>query len=167
MAIASQCAACLGNLAELSDNQTIIAREGGVRPAIQTMRSRYVEVQREAGRLLANLCASPVYTDDIVKGGGHQLLISYLLSQDVACQRVGALGVGNLCTHSEHRVTVMSSGALEPLCSLARSEDVELEVQRYAVLAIANLACSADNHDSFVEEVSAPHYCAIIILCIM
>ena len=89
-----------------------------------------------------------------MKGGGHQLLISYLLSQDIACQRVGALGVGNLCTHDDQRVTVMASGALEPLCALARSENVELEVQRFAVLAIANLACSALNHDSFVEEVS-------------
>jgi hypothetical protein len=45
---------------------------------------------------------------------------------------------------------------LEPLCSLARSEDVELEIQRYAVLAIANLASAADNHDAFIEEGMLP-----------
>ena len=50
--------ACLANLAEMEENQQIISREGGVRPAIAVMRSRYVEVQREAGRLLANLRAS-------------------------------------------------------------------------------------------------------------
>lgn len=49
---------------------------------------------------------------------------------------------------------MMESGALEPLCALARSDEVELEVQRYAVLAIANLASCADNHDAFVQEVS-------------
>ncbi|CAN0564958.1 unnamed protein product, partial [Ectocarpus sp. 12 AP-2014] len=47
---------------------------------------------------------------------------------------------------------MMQSGALEPLCSLARSEDIELEIQRYAVLAIANLAISVDNHVAFIEE---------------
>ena len=60
--------------------------------------------------------------------------------------------MGNLCTHETLRVTMMQSGALEPLCSLARSEDIELEIQRYAVLAIANLAISVDNHVAFIEE---------------
>ena len=53
MQIASQASACLANLAEMPENQEIIAREGGIRPCISVMRSRYVEVQRESGRLLA------------------------------------------------------------------------------------------------------------------
>ncbi|CAN0235623.1 unnamed protein product, partial [Phaeothamnion confervicola] len=118
--------------------QVVIARDGGIRPAISAMRSRHVEVQREAGRLLANLCASERHTEAITEGGGHQLLISYLLSQDTACQRVGALGIGNLCTHSALRPLLMDAGVLDPLCSLARSEEAELEIQRYAVLALAN-----------------------------
>ena len=36
------------------------------------------------------------------------------------------------------RRVLIECGVLEPLCSLARSEDVELEIQRYAVLAIAS-----------------------------
>jgi hypothetical protein len=32
----------------------------------------------------------------------------------------------------------MECGVVEPLCALARSEDVELEIQRYAILAIAS-----------------------------
>lgn len=152
ISIAAQAAACLANLCEIPENQVVVSREGGIRPAILSMRSRFVEVQREAGRLLANLCASTAYREPIIDAGGHQLLISYLLSQDVASQRVGALGVGNLCTHESLRLTMMQSGALEPLCSLARSEDIELEIQRYAVLALANLAISADNHESFIEE---------------
>lgn len=47
---------------------------------------------------------------------------------------------------------MIECGVLEPLCSLARSEDVELEIQRYAILAIANLASSTENHKTFVEE---------------
>jgi hypothetical protein len=39
--------------------------------------------------------------------------------------------------HSFRKVLI-ECGVLEPLCSLARSEDVELEIQRYAVLAIAS-----------------------------
>ena len=92
----------------------------------------------------------------IVRGGGHQLLISYLLSQDTACQRVGALGIGNLCTQERHRVPLMDSGVLEPLCTLARSEDIELKIQRYAVLAIANQASTVDNHAAFVSEGMLP-----------
>jgi hypothetical protein len=115
------------------------------------------QVQREAGRLVANLCADDGATSDsVMEGGGHQLLISYLLSQDTACQRVGALGIGNLCTQARHRRTLMQVGALEPLCTLARSEDIELEIQRYAVLAIANLASERLNHPGFVEEGMLP-----------
>lgn len=111
-------------------NQDAIAAEGAIRPIIGVMRSKYIEVQREAGRLLANLCASvSSFADQILEDGGHNLLISYLLSQDTACQRVGALGIGNLCTQNRYRRVLMESGVLEPLCSLARSEDVELEIQ--------------------------------------
>jgi len=69
---------------------------------------------------------------------------------------VGALGIGNLCTQERHRKTLMQVGALEPLCTLARSEDIELEIQRYAVLAIANLASEKANHPGFVEEGMLP-----------
>jgi hypothetical protein len=48
---------------------------------------------------------------------------------------------------------LIECGVLEPLCSLARSEDVELEIQRYAVLAIANLASATENHKTFVDGV--------------
>jgi hypothetical protein len=47
---------------------------------------------------------------------------------------------------------LIECGVLEPLCSLARSDDVELEIQRYSILAIANLASSTENHKTFVEE---------------
>ena len=50
----------------------------------------------------------------------------------------------------------MESGVLEPLCSLARSEDVEMEIQRFAILAIANLASATENHPIFIEEGMLP-----------
>ena len=50
----------------------------------------------------------------------------------------------------------MECGVLEPLCSLARSEDVEMEIQRFAVLAIANLASATENHALFIEEGMLP-----------
>ena len=42
MQIASQSSACLANLCEMTDNQNIVTQEGGVRPCIAVMRSRYV-----------------------------------------------------------------------------------------------------------------------------
>lgn len=156
--ISQQSSACLANLAEMSDNQEIISNEGGIRPCISVMRSRFTDVQRESGRLLANICSSDIktVTSKVVKEGGHQLLISFLLSQDIACQRVGAFGIGNLCTQEQHRVTLMKSGVLEPLCFLSRSEDVELEIQRFAVLGLANLASCVENHKFFINEKMLP-----------
>ena len=60
----------------MRDNQEFIAREGAVVPCISAMRSRHIEVQRESGRLLANLAASTnkLAADAIVDGGGHDLL---------------------------------------------------------------------------------------------
>jgi vacuolar protein 8 len=159
MVVSSQSCATLANLAEVPKNQLDIAENGAIAPCIHVMRSKYIEVQREAGRLLANLCAAEYkkknseddpmkkekeqvnYTKLIITEGGHSLLISYLLSNDTACQRVGSMGICNLCTQEEFRELLIKSGVLEPLCSLARSEDVELEIQRYSVLAIASKSC--------------------------
>lgn len=152
--IAHYACECLANLAEMKDNQDFIAREGAVIPCISAMRSRYIEVQRESGRLLANLGGSSnsFAADTIIEGDGHELLTSFLLSQDANCQRVGAFGIGNLCTHKHHRRTLMLAGVLEPLSSLARSGKVELEIRRFAMLAIANLASCFDNHDDFISQ---------------
>ena len=46
----------------------------------------------------------------------------------------------------------MKSGVLEPLTKLAMMEGVELEIQRYAVLAIANLATDDETHEDFIEQ---------------
>ena len=107
MIVGSMAAAALANLAEVKELQGMLTREGAVRPCVSAMRSRFVEVQREAGRLLANLCSSESdLTKLIIQYGGHQLLIGYLMSQDTACQRAGALGIGNLCTKDIHRVSL-------------------------------------------------------------
>jgi hypothetical protein len=153
MVVASMACATLANLAEYRANQDLITSEGAIRPTISVMRSKYIEVQREAGRLLANLCSSTSEsTAGIIEAGGHSLLISYLLSQDTACQRVGSMGICNLCTQTRFRRVLMECGVVEPLCSLARSEDIELEIQRYAILAIANLASTTDVHHLFIAE---------------
>ena len=150
--IANYACECLANLSEMSDNQDVIAREGVVVPCMSAMRSRRIEIQRESGRLLANLAGNVFGADTIIDSGGHELLTSFLLSQDTDCQRVGAFGIGNLCTHEQHRRALMVIGVLEPLSTFARSGKVELEIRRYSMLAIANLAACFDNHDDFVSQ---------------
>ena len=153
--IASQSSACLANIAEESGNQSIIAEDGGILPCIAVMRSRFLEVQRECGRLLSNLCAcaTPEHIQMIMDGGGHESLLSFLLSDDGTCRRVGAFGLGNLCSHEDkHRVSLLRVGIFEPLASLARSEDTELELRRFATLAIANLAATTDNHTALIAD---------------
>lgn len=156
LTIAHYACECLANLCEMSDNQDFIAREGSVVPCISAMRSRHIDVQREAGRLLANLSGNVFAADQIIAKSGHEILSSFLLSQDSNCQRVGAFGIGNLCTHEQHRRTLMTTGVLEPLSSLARSGKVEIEIRRFSMLAIANLAASFDNHDDFVSQNTVP-----------
>ena len=112
MIIAAQACACLANLAEMAENQEIIAREGGVRPTIQVMRSRYVEVQREAGRLLANLCASDSETSDmIVRGRRAPVTHILLVVARYGLSEGRSVGIGNLCTQERHRVPLMDSGS--------------------------------------------------------
>lgn len=155
MLIASQSSTCLANIAEESINQTIIAQNDGILPCIAVMRSKHLEVQRECGRLLSNLCACtvPDHIQTVMDGGGHESLISFLLSDDLVCQRVGAFGLGNLCSHEDkHRVSLLRVGIFEPLASLARSEDTEVELRRFATLAIANLASTVDNHADLIAD---------------
>ena len=45
-----------------------------------------------------------------------------------------------------HHVVLIASGTLGSLLSLARPQDDELEIQRFAVFGIANLASSVDIH---------------------
>ena len=45
-------------------------QEGGVKPLSGVLRSPFVEVQREAGRALANLAASGANQAMIIEGGG-------------------------------------------------------------------------------------------------
>ena len=157
MFIATQSSATLANLAEISNFQVMIGIEfGGVRPCISIMRSQYIEVQREAGRLMANLCASGSLevTKRIVDAGGQHLLISLLLSDDLACQRVGSFGLGNLSTHPNYRVLLIEAGCLEPLCAIARCDDFKdmpIEISRFALLALANLTSSVETHTLFVD----------------
>lgn len=153
--IAIQSSACLADIAEESANQSIIAEGGGILPCIAAMRSKFLEVQRECGRLLSNLCAcaAPEHIQMIMDGGGHESLLSFLLSDDSTCRRVGAFGLGNLCAHEDkHRVSLLRVGIFEPLASLARSEDTEVELRRFAALAIANLAATTDNHAALIAD---------------
>ena len=154
MEISSFCCACLANLAEISENQELIVMEGAIKPCLKVMRSRHVEVQREGGRLLANICACDLSeaADIVIENDGHHLLISFLLAHDPASQRVGAFGIGNLCTQQRHRITLRKASVLEPLSSLARSNDVNIEVQKFAMLALVNLADEIENHPFFIDE---------------
>ena len=156
--VACHACECLANLAEMTENQEIIVKNGAVSPCINAMRSRHIEIQRESGRLIANLSASEttLAADTIVQENGHLVLVSFLLSQDTACQRAGSFGIGNLCTHDHHRVTLVKAGAIEPLTSLTRSETTASEIRRFAMLAIANLAASFRTHDEFVSHGTIP-----------
>lgn len=149
---------CLANLSETVENQGFLARSGVVTPCDGTMRSKQNIVQRESGRLSANISGSSdqLASNIIVDDGVHLLLMSFLLSKDSVCQKIGSVGIGNLCTNDCHRVALMNAGVLEPLISLTRSEKSNIEARRFSMLAIANLAASFANHGGFVLQGTIP-----------
>jgi len=149
---------CLANLSEMVENQGFLARSGVIIPCASVMRSRQNMIQRESGRLSANISgsndqlAANIIVDDVV----HLFLMSFLLSKDSACQKIGSIGIGNLCANDFHREVLMKVGVLEPLMSLTRSEKSNIEARRFSMLAIANLAASFANHDGFVSQGTIP-----------
>jgi len=149
---------CLANLSEMVENQGYLARSGVITPCASVMRSRDNMIQRESGRLSANISGSsdPLAANIIVNDGVHLLLMSFLLSKDSACQKIGSIGIGNLCTNDCHREALMKAGVLEPLISLTRSEKTNIDIRRFSMLAIANLAASFASHDSFVSQGTMP-----------
>jgi len=62
-------------------------------------------------------------------------------------QRVGAYGCLNICVQERHRSTMVKAGILLPLAQLALVEGLEHEIQRFAVLALCNLATSDETHE--------------------
>ena len=158
--IAHYACECLANLSEMRENQCFLANSSGViTTCASVMRSRDRFIQRESGRLLANLAGSSdaLAANIFVSHEVHLLLMSLLLSKDSTCQQIGSIGIGNLCTSDCHRGALMTAGVLEPLISLTRSSaKSEIDTRRFSMLAIANLATSFANHDEFVSQGAIP-----------
>jgi hypothetical protein len=154
--VATQSCACLANLAQMADLQPLIADNDQFTDCINhVMRSRYIEVQRESGRLLARICTSQEehIINDIFESGLHKFLITLLLSHDMPCQEIAAFGVGNLSCHASHRTELCLSGAVGPLCTLSQSDDVvSVETRRLCLLALGHLAKSPECCDAFMDK---------------
>ncbi|KAJ1401004.1 armadillo-type protein [Ochromonadaceae sp. CCMP2298] len=115
------------------------------------MRSKSIDVQREAARALANISAEYTYAPVIVAAGTLQSLVSAMSSPDFLCQRYAAMGVGNLACHPSNQKKIMLEGALPSLLSIARFENGDLESQRYATIALTNLSGTKANHSVLVD----------------
>lgn len=61
------------------------------------------------------------------------------------------MGVGNLATNLGNQEKVLNEGALQPLLSLARRDNGDLESQRYAVIALTNVAATSSNHARLIS----------------
>lgn len=68
MEVAHFACATLANLGEIATLQLRLAENGAIVRVIAVMRSPHLEVQREAGRVLANLAANRENQDVIMKG---------------------------------------------------------------------------------------------------
>ena len=164
--VSSQSCAGLANLAQMQDIQSIVYdHENFCNCIAQVLRSPFIQVQREGGRLLAQLCTSDDTSiiEEIIENNSFKFLVSLLLSQDMICQKIAAFGLGNLSNHSAHRVELCQTGILGPLCTMVQSIKVDADTRGFCLLALANLAKSRENCGAFVEMGTIP---ILVSMCI-
>ena len=77
---------------------------------------------------------------------GIHAILGLLNSGDHICQRYAALCLGNIAAHPELRRDLVASKVLDHLIPLAINGDIDLDTQRYSILAVANLASDTDTH---------------------
>ena len=71
------------------------------------MRSKSIDIQREAARALSNVSADYAYAPAIVASGALLSLVSTLSSPDFLCQRYASMGIGNLATNPSNQVNYL------------------------------------------------------------
>ena len=74
------------------------------------LRSKSVDVQREAVRAIGNLSAEYSHTAAIVAAGALLPLVPTLSSPDFLCQRYAAMGIANLATNMGNQPKIMQAG---------------------------------------------------------
>jgi hypothetical protein len=110
-----------------------------------------VELQREGCRCLANLCANFASQPAVFDVGGHVALIGACSMEDVLVRRFGTLGVVNMSIQPGCHEELLKNSAVAALVDLVSMEiDDDHECQRYACLALGNLASSVDNHPAIL-----------------
>ncbi|CAM9961478.1 unnamed protein product, partial [Hapterophycus canaliculatus] len=77
----------VANLAEVVENQGKMVESGVLQHLKFVMRSKSVDVQREAVRGVANISAEYAYTAVIAGAGAIMPLVAMLSSPDFLCQR--------------------------------------------------------------------------------
>jgi len=106
-----------------------------------------VELQREACRTLANLAANFASQPALCDVNGHVALIGACSMEDVLVRRFGTLGVINLSIQPDNHHELLKHSVVSALVDeIALEIDDDHECQRYACLALGNMAASVENH---------------------
>ena len=83
--------------------------ESGVIQHIKfVLRSKSIDIQREASRALANVSAEFAYAPAIVAAGALLSLTTALSSPDFLCQRYAVMGIGNLAANQVRRTLILT-----------------------------------------------------------
>ena len=90
--ICHQTTGVIANLAEATENQGPMVQEGVIEHLKYVLRSKSIDIQREAARAMANISADYAYAPAIVAYGALLSLVSALSSPDFLCQRYGSNG---------------------------------------------------------------------------
>ena len=107
---------------------------------------------------MANLSCDSTSAHALVSEGIMASFQLALASNDFLNQRYASLGIANLTTTPEVQAEVIGEGCVPTLVDLFMGKVGDLECQRYATIAMANLAVLHSNH----ELLEGTHHCVSV-----
>ncbi len=143
-------------MAEVVSNQVRIVDAGAVAPLVDVLRCDEAEVVREAARAIGNLSANVDFAAMFFKLGIVPLMINMLRSSDITAARMAAMALSNVATNVKNQPRMVRKGVVEPIVTLARAgldpkSGGDREAERYALLVLANLSVTKENHKAIMD----------------
>eukprot|EP00743_Colponemidia_sp_Colp-15_P007085 GILK01007644.1.p1 GENE.GILK01007644.1~~GILK01007644.1.p1 ORF type:complete len:546 (-),score=84.75 GILK01007644.1:111-1661(-) len=144
--------AALANLARNANYQELMVQLDAMVPLLNQIRCDHdVEIVQQACRTVANLCMSRPSKSKLIQFGTLDVLVPLMSTDNSYTRRMAVMAVANLSTGSETHDDIAASGCLTPLFNTLRSTSEELDCQRQAARALANLTETASVRTQVVQ----------------
>jgi len=143
-----QCIA-LAAAAKAKTSKPVQWSRGALVTVLSQARNGDIEVKRNVAYILALLCESIAFHDDLIRDGGLDDIINLATLEDEECQEMMAFGLAHLSSNRDLQVQIVEAGALRPLVAMLSTN---AEPRHYAGLALLKLADNFANHQRIAAE---------------